>query len=260
MIKRLYLIGIGPGDYKYLTVEAKELIEKLSLFFVPEKGGTKEDLTKMRLELLKRIKGERNNYKVIFLPFPERERGLNYREKVKLWRKEKAKILKNFLLETEGKEAGFLILGDPALYDGHIEIMKEIEKEIPLEWEVIPGLSSFQVLTAKSKLSLTEVATQVTFHTPRTLRKLEKIDHPVVVFLDNYETFKKFKDSESDLQMIWGAYVGTPYEIIKKGPLKELVDEILSIRQELKIKKGYIMEVYILKSKSNKDNSKKDEN
>ncbi|MFN3504682.1 MAG: precorrin-6A synthase (deacetylating) [Caldimicrobium sp.] len=247
MVKKLYLIGIGPGDYKYLTEEAKELIEKLSLFFIPEKGGTKEELISLRLELLKKIKGDPKNYKVIYLPFPERERGINYKEKVKEWRREKAKILKNFLLETEGKEAGFLVWGDPALYDGHIEIMKEIEKEIPLEWEVVPGLSSFQVLTAKSKLSLTEIATQVTFHTPRTLRKLEKITNPVVVFLDNYETFKKFKVTDDDLQMYWGAYVGTPYEIIKKGSLKEIADEIIVLRKELKSKKGYIMEVYILK-------------
>ncbi|MFN4197351.1 MAG: hypothetical protein ACK4FM_05065, partial [Caldimicrobium sp.] len=106
---------------------------------------------------------------------------------------------------------------------------------------------------AKSKLSLTEVATQVTLHTPRTLRKLEKIHHPVVVFLDNYETFKKFKDVEGDLQMVWGAYVGTSDEIIKRGSLKEVAEEIRSLRQELKKKKGYLMEVYILKPFSNKE-------
>ncbi|MGB9667890.1 MAG: SAM-dependent methyltransferase [Thermosulfidibacteraceae bacterium] len=44
MLSKLYLIGIGPGDPKYLTLEARGLIEKLDLFLIPEKGGGKKEL------------------------------------------------------------------------------------------------------------------------------------------------------------------------------------------------------------------------
>ncbi len=244
MLKKLYLLGIGPGDPKYLTQEAKELIERLSLFLVPQKVGAKEELTEKRTSLLKRIKGS-THYEIIYLPFPEREKGSNYRESVKEWRLKKAQILKNALLKIDTEEAGFLIWGDPTIYDGHIDILKIIESELTIEWEVIPGLSSFQVLAAKGKLSLTELSTPLSFHTPRTLRKLKHIEHPVVVFLDNYETFNLFK--KEPLQILWGAYVGTEDEVYVKGPLIDKAEEIKKARKNYKEKKGYLMEIYLLK-------------
>jgi len=246
MVKKLYLIGIGPGDPKYLTLQAKELIERLELFFVPEKIGKKSELTKKRLEIIKFVKGNKP-FRVVHLPFPERERGINYQEKVREWRSEKAKILKEALEREEQKEAGFLIWGDPSLYDGHIDIMKEVEKELEIDWEVVPGLSSFQVLSARAKVSLTNIATPLTFHTPRTLRKLKELEHPVVVFLDNYETFQLFKEKE--LEICWGAYVGNEEEVILKGPINELTTIIKAQRKALKEKKGYLMEIYCLKPK-----------
>jgi len=246
MVKKLYLIGIGPGDPKYLTLQAKELIERLELFFVPEKKEGKSELTKKRLEIVKFVKGNRP-FSVVPLSFPERKKGLNYREKVREWRKEKAKILKEALEREEKEEAGFLIWGDPSLYDGHIEIMKEVEKELEIEWEVVPGLSSFQVLSAKAKVSLTNIATPLSFHTPRTLRKLKELEHTVVVFLDNYETFQLFKEKE--LEICWGAYVGNEEELILKGSIKDLASVIKAQRKVLKEKKGYLMEIYFLKPK-----------
>jgi len=246
MIKKLYLIGIGPGDSKYLTLEAYQIIKRLDLFFIPDKRGKKEGLTEARLALLKKVKGE-EAFKVIPLPFPERPKSVNYVEKVKGWRSEKAKILKDALSNYEEREAGFLIWGDPAIYDGHIEIVREVAEEVSLDWEVIPGLSAFQVLAAKERISLTQLATPLAFHTPRTLRRLKEIREPTVVFLDNYETFQLFK--EQDLTIHWGAYVGTEEEVLLRGDLGEIVEEIKSLRRKLKEKKGYIMEIYFLKPK-----------
>ncbi len=245
MIEKLYLIGIGPGDTKYLTLEARDLIKKLDLFFVPEKKGRKEKLTQNRIEILKFVKGE-SLYKVVYLPFPERERGIiNYNEKVKDWRMSKAKILKEALIKEEEKEAGLLIWGDPSLYDGYIDIMKEVESDLKIKWEVVAGLSSFQVLSARGKISLTNIATPLSFHTPRTLKKLKEVENPIVVFLDNYETFQFLKDKE--LEICWGAFVGNASEVVLRGNLKDLLLEIKAQRRVLKDKMGYLMEIYFLK-------------
>ncbi len=244
MIKKLYLIGIGPGDPKYLTLEAKALIESLNLFLIPEKKGRKEELAQKRIEIIKFVKGERP-FQCVYLPFPERERGLNYKEKVKEWRKKKGEILKEALLKVEEEEAGFLIWGDPTLYDGHIEIVKEVARELRISFEVIPGLSSFQVLGAKIKTSLTDLSTPLTFHTPRTLRKLKDIEHPVIVFLDNYETFNLFKDKA--IEIYWGAYVGQREEKYILGKLSDTINVIKTLRKNLKEEKGYLMEIYLLK-------------
>lgn len=245
MITKLYLIGIGPGDPKYLTLEASDLIQKLNLFFVPDKSGKKEILTEMRLNLIKTVKGN-DDFKIVGLTFPERRKGPNYREKVKEWRREKARILKRALLDSEESEAGFLIWGDPSLFDGHIDIMREVEKDLPIKWEVIPGLSSFQVLSAKQKISLTEVSTSLAFHTPRSLRNLERISHPVLVFLDNYETFQKFKDDEN-VTIHWGAFVGTEREVLFSGRLSEIYEKLKSLRRKIRKEVGVIMEIYYMK-------------
>ncbi len=244
MIKKLYLIGIGPGDPKYLTLEAKDLLDRLNLFLIPEKKGKKEELTKKRTEIIKFVKGDKP-FQCVYLSFPERERGINYKEKVIEWRKKKGEILKETLLKLEEDEAGFLIWGDPTLYDGHIDIVKDVAREIGISFEVIPGISSFQVLGAKLQVSLTDLSTPLTFHTPRTLRKIKNIEHPVIVFLDNYETFNLYKNQ--DLEIFWGAYVGQEEEIFVFGELSEKTDKIKTLRKNLKEKKGYLMEIYLLK-------------
>lgn len=250
MIKKLYLIGIGPGDPRYLTLEAKALLERLELFLIPEKRGPKEGLTQKRLEIIKSVRGDRP-FQCLFLPFPEREKGINYRDKVREWRRTKAEILKKALLREETEEAGFLIWGDPTLYDGHIDILREIEKELNLSWEVVPGLSSFQVLGARLKVSLTDLSSPLTFHTPRTLRKLKELEHPVIVFLDNYETFSLFKGHP--YQIYWGAYVGQKDEVYIEGPLEEVVSDIKETRRLLKAQKGYLMEIYLVRPGEERD-------
>ncbi len=245
MVKKLYLIGIGPGDPKYLTLEAYELIKRLKLFLVPDKREDKIGLTEIRLKVINFVK-EGSPFEVIFLNFPERKKGTHYRAKVEEWRKEKAKILIDTLRELNEEEVGFLVIGDPAIYDGHIEIFHEVEKVLSLEWEVIPGLSSYQVLASREKLSLTEIATPLHFHTPRTLRSLETITVPTVVFLDNYETFKKFKEDTS-LSIHWGAFVGSEKEVTISGKLSSVSDKISGLRRRLKKDQGYLLEIYYLK-------------
>ncbi|WP_038056610.1 precorrin-6A synthase (deacetylating) [Thermodesulfobacterium hydrogeniphilum] len=244
-MRKVYLIGIGPGDPKFLTLQAIETIKNLKTFLIPAKKGNKEDLTRIRKNILKFVHPE-ENYELIELNFPERKKGRNYREKIKQWRKEKARIIIEFLKSRNSlKEVGFLIIGDPCLYDGHIEIFKEVQKEIPLEIEVIPGISAMQILSAKCKTSLNEIAGTITITTSRGLRKMKNIFNTTVVFLDNYETFKLFKNQP--LEIYWGAYLGTEKEKLIAGKLKDVADTILKERKELKNKNKYIMEIYFLK-------------
>jgi len=247
--KKVYIVGIGPGDPKYLTLEAYEVIKKAKNFIIPLKKGPKEELTKIREKVIEFCKQGDTNYRVIKVEFPERKKGGVYKLEVESWRTKKASILAEVLKDVD--EACFLVLGDPSLYDGHIEIFKEVSKNLPMEIEVIPGISTIGLLSAKHKISLTKVAESLLITTPRPLRKQKEISRNTVVFLDNYETFKLFKD-ESELMIYWGAYLGTEKEVLFSGKLSECWQELIELRKKLKEKHGYIMETYLL-TKKDKD-------
>jgi len=244
VVKKLYLIGMGPGDPKYLTLEAVNLMKKLKLFFIPGKKGKKFELTRIRKDILSFVKGN-DDYQVVEVLFPERRKSLNYEETVQEWRNQKAKILKEELQRHEEDEAGFLIWGDPSIYDGHIAIIKEVVKETGLEFEVIPGISAFQVLSAHHKEPFTDIGESLLFTTPRFIRKNKKIDLNTVVFLDNYESYNLLIDE--DLEMFWGAYLGLKEEVLISGKLSEVRKKVTEIRRKLRKEKGWIMEVYFLK-------------
>jgi precorrin-6A synthase len=244
--KKVYIIGIGPGDPKYLTLEAYEIIKKAKNFIIPLKKGPKEELTKIREKVIEFCKQSDTNYRIIKVEFPERKKGGVYKLEVERWRTEKASILAKVLKDVD--EACFLVLGDPSLYDGHIEIFKEVSKNLPMEIEVIPGISTINLLSAKHKISLTKVAESLLITTPRPLRKQKEISRNTIVFLDNYETFKLFKD-DSELMIYWGAYLGTEKEVLFNGKLSEWWQELVELRRKLKEKYGYIMETYLLTKK-----------
>lgn len=239
--KKIYLIGIGPGEPKYLTVEAIETIKKLDTFIIPVKKGKKEELTEIRKKIIEHCRTDRN-FRLIEIDFPERKKAYPYEASVKHWRDKKKRLLLSALRNID--EAGVLVWGDPSLYDGHIDIMKEIQRHIPLEIEVIPGVSSINVLAAKHKVSLNKIGGSVIITTPRGLRKMKERSENTVVLLDNYETFKLFK--EKNLKIYWGAYLGTEKEVIFSGKLNESLEQLIELREQLKKQNGWIMETYLL--------------
>ena len=243
MVKKVYLIGMGPGNLKYLTLEAVDLIKRLPLFLIPLKSSKKTYLTEKRKEILYKIRKDQN-FKILEIPFPERKRGFQYKKAVASWRRKKAEILIKVLQKESTEEAGFIVWGDPSIYDGHIEIFKDVQKQIPIEFEIIPGISAFQILSAKHKIPLTRIAGSLLFTTPRGLKRLSEIKENTVVFLDNYESYRKF--NQEDLKIYWGAYLGTEKEVLLSGRLSEVKEKLIELRRKLRKENGWIMEIYFL--------------
>jgi precorrin-6A synthase len=67
----------------------------------------------------------------------------------------------------------------------------------------------------------------------------------VVVMLDAHQTFTRFADQDVDIY--WGAYVGTPDELLVAGPLREVAGEIEDVRREARERHGWIMDTYLLR-------------
>ena len=56
-----------------------------------------------------------------------------------------------------------------------------------------------------------------------------------------------FKAVAEDVDIYWGAYIGTEDEILMSGKLRDVVDDIERLRNVARSQKGWIMDTYLLK-------------
>ncbi len=67
----------------------------------------------------------------------------------------------------------------------------------------------------------------------------------VVVLLDGAQAFADL--TEADLDIYWGAYLGTEDEILRSGKLAAVKDEIAALRKRARERHGWIMDTYLLR-------------
>jgi precorrin-6A synthase len=249
-VKQILLIGIGAGDPDYVTVQAVKALNRVDVFFVLDKGEVKQDLVDVRQEILDRHVDRA--YRVVEARDPERDRTTPaYAEAVHDWRRRRADVCEE-LIRTEladGQTGAFLVWGDPALYDSTLAIIEDIlaRGDVEFDHEVIPGITSVQALVAKHRTSLNRVGRPVQITTGRRLAEgfPEDVDD-VVVMLDAHNSFTGV---DEDVHVYWGAYVGTPDELLISGTVGEVGERIVATRAEARERKGWIMDTYLLRRK-----------
>lgn len=67
----------------------------------------------------------------------------------------------------------------------------------------------------------------------------------MVVMLDGHQSFRHYLAENPVIH--WGAYVGTPDEILVSGRLAEVADRIVELRAAARARKGWIMDTYLLR-------------
>ena len=248
-MRKVFIIGIGAGNPDYITVQAINALNQVDAVFVMDKGREKADLVRLRKEICKRyIKNK--SYRTIEVPDPERDRTASYESGVKAWHEQRAAIYERLIGQELGEEGrgAFLVWGDPSLYDSTLRIIDRIiaRGTVAFEYEVVPGISSIQALAARHKITLNRIGQSIHITTGRKLsQRLPDDSGDVVVMLDAECSFKNISDPEIDIY--WGAYIGTKDEILVSGNLKRRMHGIERIRSEAKGKKGWIMDTYLLR-------------
>ena len=115
---------------------------------------------------------------------------------------------------------------------------------------MFPGITAVQALAARHKIPLNRIAEPVLLTTGRKLAEgfPPGIDS-VVVLLDGEDTFRRFADAKihGDMEIYWGAYLGTPDEILISGKLADVADEIHRRRAEARRANGWIMDTYLMR-------------
>jgi precorrin-6A synthase len=255
-MKRVLIIGIGAGNPDYVTMQAVNALNQVDVFFIMEKGAEKAKLIELRKEICRRYI-KRNDYRFAEADSPEWARNSgDYRATIDGLNESKRAVFERLISEemADGECGAFLVWGDPTLYDSTIRIIEAIAKhgEHQLDYEVIPGISSIQALAAKHKTTLNRIGQSVEITTGRKIAEgfPDNVDS-VVVMLDAQNAYKRFADQ--DIDIYWGAYVGTPDEILVSGRLKDVADDIERIRAEARRANGWIMDSYIMRKGSEGD-------
>ena len=247
-MREIVVIGVGAGDPEQVTMQAVSALNRVDVVFVLDKGEVKQELVDLRSEILRRYA---KDCRVVVGQDPERDRTTSaYVEAVDDWRRRRADVIAAMIAAELGEDqvGAFLVWGDPSLYDSTLAILDDIlaRGELAFEVEVIPGISSVSTLAARHRVGLNQVGRPIQITTGRRLAKAwpEDVDD-VVVMLDAQTAFTSYVDE--DAEIYWGAYLGTPDELLISGPLREVAAEIEKVRAEARDRKGWIMDTYLLR-------------
>lgn len=249
-MRRILIIGMGAGNPDYLTVQAIEALNRADVFFIPDKGEEKSALRALRTEICERFI-RHADYRFVTVAMPTRAKAFaDYKANVAEWH---AAIAAQYtaLLESElapGQCGAFLVWGDPALYDSTLRIIESIHAKapFPFDYTVIPGITSIQALAAEHRIPFNRIGEPVHITTGRKLGTALPDDVDTVVMLDGEQAFTRLVGE--DVHIYWGAYLGTPQQILVEGPIAEVAGEITRLRQEAREANGWIMDTYLLRS------------
>ncbi|MGH4122028.1 MAG: precorrin-2 C(20)-methyltransferase [Clostridium sp.] len=136
-MRKIYGIGVGPGDKELITLKGYNLIRSCDYVFLPcSKGNSLAG---------KIVSDYIVDKKVIEIEFPmgedNEERYINAAIKIN-------KIL------GENQVGVFLTLGDPMTYSTYLYLMFQLKK-MDLIVETIPGITSFNAAASRLSLPLT---------------------------------------------------------------------------------------------------------
>lgn len=145
------------------------------------------------------------------------------------------------VISARGGVCAFLVWGDPSLYDGTIRIVRELG----VDFDVLPGISAPQVLSARHGVVLHEVGQPVHVTTARRLRAdVAAGQRNVVVML----TAGVDLDGFEDWSIWWGANLGGVGERLVSGIVRDVVGDVEAAREAAKAEAGWVMDLFLLRA------------
>ena len=171
---KFYGIGTGPGDSSLLTVKAVDTLKNIDVLYTPEakKGGDS-----LALSIVKKYLPEDLEIKSRHFPMSN-----DSFEKIQVWNDVSSEIVSDV---KDGKDVGFITLGDPMIYSTYVYVMERLMEDI--EVETIPGISSFSNIASNQNYPLV-MDTDPLMVIPCTMEE-EKIDEA----LGKYDCFVLMK-------------------------------------------------------------------
>lgn len=183
---KFYGIGAGPGDSQLMTLKAIKTIGKLDILYLPKaKMGGDSTVKKIVAPYLKSdlVLKERH--------FPM---SFNSQEKRKSWDAISREIMDDV---KNGRQVGFVSLGDPMLYSTYIYLLDRLVDQV--EVETTAGLSSFSNIAASNNFPLAmDTDSMVVYPCTSSMEDISRI-------LDSFDTIvlmKVYKKCRAIIEML----------------------------------------------------------
>jgi precorrin-2/cobalt-factor-2 C20-methyltransferase len=141
--RRLYFIGIGPGDPELLTLKAVRLIKGCDVLFVPAGKKSSEDSIAMKV-----IEGivDLENKRVCFLHFPM----VKGADRIIVAAEPSAQIIDNEL--AEGETGVFITIGCSTIYSTAGNMFGSMKKR-DIDISFVPGVSSINATASSAGIT-----------------------------------------------------------------------------------------------------------
>ncbi|MFC3850267.1 precorrin-6A synthase (deacetylating) [Corynebacterium hansenii] len=243
------VIGMGAGSPAHLTLEAIEALRGADVVFALDKGEAKSDLLDARRAILA---AHAPHVELVAVPDPPRDRDpADYGGEVRDWHRARAELLHDAMVRSltaddRGPRRGaFLVWGDPSLYDSTLRILDRIRGlGATLDVRVIPGITAVQALTAAHATTLNRIGRPVLVTTGRRLGE-RPAGTDAVVMLDGGAAW--LDHAADDEEILWGAYLGTPMQELRRGRVGDIGAELADLKAALRAERGWIMDIYLLR-------------
>lgn len=248
---RVRILGVGMGP-RHVTPEVADALRGCDYVLAADKGESGVGDDDGLLALRRAIVDAHGGPEIVEVPDPPRDRspGLDdrgYAAAVADWHAARAERYAAEL-RARGGTAGFLVWGDPALYDSTIRVVERIQSlGVALDFDVLPGISAPQLLAARHRIVLHEVGRAVHVTTGRTLAAAVAAGQDNVVTMLNPPPERLDLTGLDDWTVWWGANLGAAGERLVTGRLADVVGRIAAERAAAKAQAGWVMDVYLLR-------------
>jgi len=235
---RIRVLGVGMGP-QHVTPEVADALRSCDYVLAAEK---RED---DGLLSIRRAIAAEHGVEVVAVHDPERDRAdpADYAKAVKDWHQARVAAYEQVLRERGGT-AAFLVWGDPSLYDSTIRVVDRLAERMPLEYDVLPGISAPQLLAARHRIVLHPVGHPVHITTGRRLREdLAAGQTNLCVMLTGTLALAGL----DDWSIWWGANLGTPSEELVAGRVGDVLPEIDAARERVRAAAGWVMDIFLLR-------------
>lgn len=247
---RIRILGVGMGP-QHVTPEVADALRTVDYVLAAEK--TEDDrLLALRRAIVDAHPGPAGPAELIALPDPVRDRSATltasgYEGAVTDWHDARAEQYAAVLGERGGT-AAFLVWGDPSLYDSTIRVVEKVRAlGVDVDYDVLPGISTPQLLAARHRLVLHEIGRPVHITTGRRLQEAVAAGIDNIVAMLNPPPDRLDFTGLQDWTIWWGANLGAEGERLVTGRLGDVLTDIGQARAAAEAQAGWVMDAFLVR-------------